>query len=86
VRELESTNEQTFKSLRDAATKLQEAQIEAEWIRRLYSVPDEQKDVELEVVEDGKSEDQPAQDSEEDPRATTGMWFRSLGFFCEIYY
>jgi hypothetical protein len=63
VRELELTNEQILASQRDTATKLQEAQIEAEGIRRLYAFLDEQKDVELEVVEDdGENEDQPAQD------------------------
>lgn len=72
VRELEFTNEQILASQRDTATKLQEAHIEAEGIRRLYAFLDEQKDVELEVVEDGENEDEPAQD----PSAT--MRFRSL--------
>ena len=72
VRELELTNEQILESQRDTATKLHEAQIEAEGIRRLYAFLDEQKDVKLEVVEDGEKEDEPAQD----PSAT--MRFRSL--------
>ena len=72
VRGLELMNEQILASQRDTATKLQEAQIEAEGIRRLYAFLDEQKDVELEVVEDGENEEQPAQD----PSAT--MRFRSL--------
>ena len=72
VHELELTNEQILESQRDTATKLQEAHIEAEGIRRLYAFLDEQKDVELEVVEDGENEDQPVQD----PSAT--MRFRSL--------
>lgn len=72
VHELELTNSQILESQRDTATKLQEAHIEAEGIRRLYAFLDEQKDVELEVVEDGESEDQPVQD----PSAT--MRFRSL--------
>jgi hypothetical protein len=72
VRELEITNEQILESQRDTETKLHEAQIEAEGIRRVYAFLDEQPDVELEVIEDGKSEDQPVHD----PNAT--MRFRSL--------
>ncbi|KAH9006775.1 hypothetical protein EDB86DRAFT_2868194 [Lactarius hatsudake] len=63
VRELEHTNEQILESQRDTAIKLHEAQIEAEGIRRLYAFLDEQADVELEVVEDGKSDGQLVQDS-----------------------
>ncbi|KAH9049742.1 hypothetical protein EDB84DRAFT_1452889 [Lactarius hengduanensis] len=63
VRELELTNEQILESQRDTAVKLHEAQIEAEGIRRLYAFLDEQADVELEVVEDGKSDSQPVEDS-----------------------
>ncbi|KAH9062657.1 hypothetical protein EDB87DRAFT_1605161 [Lactarius vividus] len=63
VRELELTNEQILESQRDTATKLHEAQIEAEGIRRLYAFLDERADVELEVVEDGKNDGQPVQDS-----------------------
>ena len=74
VHELELTNSQILESQRDTATKLQEAHIEAEGIRRLYAFLDEQKDVELEVVEDGASEDQ--QQPAQDPSAT--MRFRSL--------
>jgi hypothetical protein len=59
VRELELANEQILESQRDTATKLHEAQIEAEGIRRLYAFLDERADVELEVVEDS----QPVQDS-----------------------
>lgn len=72
VRELEITNEQILESQRDTATKLQEAQIEAEAIRRLYAFLDEQTDVELEVVEDGEHEDPPVHDR------TSTMRFRSL--------
>ncbi|KAH9965892.1 hypothetical protein BC827DRAFT_1153339 [Russula dissimulans] len=72
VRELEITNEQILESQRDTANKLHEAQIEAEGIRRLYAFLDEQKDVELEVVEDREQEDQPTHD----PNST--MRFRSL--------
>jgi hypothetical protein len=72
VRELEITNEQILESQRDTATKLQEAQIEAEGIRRLYAFLDEQSDVQLEVVEDGEHEDQPVHDP------TSTMRFRSL--------
>src|SRR6266702_6023800 len=66
VRELEMTNEQILESQRDTATKLHEAQIEAEGIRRLYAFLDEKADVELEVVEDGEPEcdGQPVQDSD----------------------
>ena len=60
VRELELANEQILESQRDTATKLHEAQIEAEGIRRLYAFLDERPDVELEVVEDS----QPMQDSD----------------------
>ncbi|KAH9077131.1 hypothetical protein EDB83DRAFT_2311728 [Lactarius deliciosus] len=63
VRELELTNEQILESQRDTAIKLHEAQIEAEGIRRLYAFLDEQADVDLEVVEDGKNDGQPVQDS-----------------------
>ena len=72
VRELEVTNEQILEGQRGTATKLQEAQIEAEGIRRLYAFLDEQTDVELEVVEDGEPEGQPVHD----PNHT--MRFRSL--------
>jgi hypothetical protein len=72
VRELEVTNEQILEGQRDTATKLQEAQIEAEGIRRLYAFLDEQTDVELEVVEDGSHEGQPAHDPDHTMR------FRSL--------
>ena len=72
VCELEATNEQILESQRNTATKLHEAQIEAEGIRRLYDFLDEQTDVELEVVEDGEHEDQPVHD----PNST--MRFRSL--------
>lgn len=72
VRELEVTNEQILECQRDTETKLQEAQMEAEGIRRLYAFLDERTDVELEVVEDGEREDQPAHD----PNST--MRFRSL--------
>jgi hypothetical protein len=72
VCELEATNEQILKTQRNTATKLHEAQIEAEGIRRLYDFLDEQTDVELEVVEDGEHEDQPVHD----PNST--MRFRSL--------
>ena len=72
VHELEITNEQILESQRDTATKLKEAQIEAEAIRRLYAFLDEQTDVELEVVEDGEHEDQPVHDT------TSTMRFRSL--------
>jgi hypothetical protein len=72
VCELEATNEQILESQRNTATKLHEAQIEAEGIRRLYDYLDEQTDVELEVVEDGEQEDQPVHD----PNST--MRFRSL--------
>ena len=72
VQELEVTNEQILESQRNTATKLHEAQIEAEGIRRLYAYLDEQTDVELEVVEDGEHEDQPVHD----PNST--MRFRSL--------
>ncbi len=58
VRELELTNEQILESQRNTATKLHEAQMEAEGIRRLYAFLDEQNDVELEVVEDGEREGQ----------------------------
>ncbi|KAI9467054.1 hypothetical protein BJY52DRAFT_41831 [Lactarius psammicola] len=73
VRELELTNEQILESQRDTATKLHEAQIEAEGIRRLYAFLDEQPDVELEVVEDGECDGKPVQDSDE-----TTMRFQSL--------
>lgn len=63
VHELELTNEQILESQRDTATKLHEAQIEAEGIRRLYAFLDERAGVELEVVEDGECEGRPAQDS-----------------------
>jgi hypothetical protein len=72
VHELEITNEQILESQRDTATKLKEAQIEAEAIRRLYAFLDEQTDVELEVVEDDEHEDQPVHDP------TSTMRFRSL--------
>jgi len=72
VRELEVTNEQILESQCDTENKLHEAQIEAEGIRRLYAFLDEQKDVELEVVEDREHEDQFAHD----PNST--MRFRSL--------
>ncbi|KAH9045364.1 hypothetical protein EDB85DRAFT_1906242 [Lactarius pseudohatsudake] len=72
VRELELTNEQILESQRDTAVKLHEAQIEAEGIRRLYAFLDEQADVELEVVEDGKSDGQPVEDS------SVTMRFQSL--------
>ena len=72
VRELEFTNEQILKSQRNTATKLHEAQIEAEGIRRLYAFLDEQNDVELEVVEDSEPDGQPVHD----PCST--MRFRSL--------
>ena len=64
VRELEHTNEQILESQRDTATKLHEAQIEAEGIRRLYAFLDERADVELEVVEDSKCDSRPVQDSD----------------------
>ena len=73
VRELEVTNSQILESQRDTATKLQEAQIEAEGIRRLYAFLDEQSDVQLEVVEDGAHDEDPP---EQDPSST--MRFRSL--------
>ena len=60
VRELELANEQILESQRDTATKLHEAQIEAEGIRRLYAFLDERADDELEVVEDSR----PVQDSD----------------------
>jgi hypothetical protein len=60
VRELELANEQILESQRDTATKLHEAQLEAEGIRRLYAFLDERADVELEVVEDSR----PVQDSD----------------------
>jgi hypothetical protein len=72
VRELEMTNEQILEGQRDTATKLQEAQIEAEGIRRLYAFLDEQVDVELEVVEDGEHEGPPVHDPDHTMR------FRSL--------
>lgn len=72
VRELELTNEQILESQRNTATKLHEAQIEAEGIRRLYAFLDERNDVELEVVEDGEHEGQHVHD----PSST--MRFRSL--------
>jgi hypothetical protein len=68
VHELQVTNEQILESQRNTATKLHEAQIEAEGIRRLYAFLDERTDVELEVVEDGEHEDQP----------NSTMRFRSL--------
>jgi hypothetical protein len=71
VHELEVTNEQILESQRNTATRLHEAQIEAEGIRRLYAFLDERTDVELEVVED-ELEDQPMHD----PNST--MRFRSL--------
>ena len=64
VRELEHTNEQILESQRDTATKLHEAQIEAEGIRRLYAFLDERADVELEVVEDSQCDGRPLQDSD----------------------
>lgn len=72
VRELEFTNEQILESQRNTATKLHEAQIEAEGIRRLYAFLDEQNDVELEVVEDSEPDGQHVHD----PSST--MRFRSL--------
>ena len=72
VRELELTNEQILESQRNTSTKLHEAQIEAEGIRRLYAFLDEQNDVELEVVEDSEHEGQHVHD----PSST--MRFRSL--------
>lgn len=54
VRELELANEQILESQRDTATKLHDAQIEAEGIRRLYAFLDERADVELEVIEDSR--------------------------------
>ena len=72
VRELELTNEQILESQRNTATKLHEAQIEAEGIRRLYAFLDERDDVELEVVEDSEHEGQHVHD----PSST--MRFRSL--------
>jgi hypothetical protein len=72
VRELEFTNEQILESQRTTATKLHEAQIEAEGIRRLYAFLDERNDVELEVVEDSTHEGQHVHD----PSST--MRFRSL--------
>jgi hypothetical protein len=72
VRELEFTNEQILESQRNTSTKLQEAQIEAEGIRRLYAFLDERNDVELEVVEDSEHEGQHVHD----PSST--MRFRSL--------
>lgn len=72
VRELELTNEQILESQRNTATKLHEAQIEAEGIRRLYAFLDERNDVELEVVEDNEQEGQHVHD----PSST--MRFRSL--------
>jgi len=72
VRELELTNEQILASQRNTSTKLHEAQIEAEGIRRLYAFLDERNDVELEVVEDSEHEDQHVHD----PSST--MRFRSL--------
>lgn len=72
VRELEFTNEQILESQRNTATKLHEAQIEAEGIRRLYAFLDERNDVELEVVEDNEHEGQHVHD----PSST--MRFRSL--------
>ena len=72
VRELELTNEQILESQRNTATKLHEAQIEAEGIRRLYAFLDERNDVELEVVEDNEHEGQHVHD----PSST--MRFRSL--------
>jgi hypothetical protein len=73
VHELEMANEQILESQRDTATKLQEAQMEAEGIRRLYAFLDEQPNVELEVVEeDDVRESLPIHD----PNHT--MRFRSL--------
>ncbi len=72
VRELELTNERILESQRNTATKLHEAGIEAEGIRRLYAFLDDQNNVELEVVEDGDREDQHVHD----PSST--MRFRSL--------
>jgi hypothetical protein len=72
VRELELTNEQILEIQRDTSTKLHEAQIEAEGIRRLYAFLDERADVELEVVEDGECDGRPVQD----PDVT--MRFQSL--------
>ncbi|KAF8272029.1 hypothetical protein EI94DRAFT_1796430, partial [Lactarius quietus] len=72
VRELELTNEQILESQRDTATKLHDAQIEAEGIRRLYAFLDERAGVELEVVEDSERDSQPVQD----PDVT--MRFQSL--------
>ena len=56
------------------ATKLHEAQIEAEGIRRLYAFLDERNDVELEVVEDSGARKAPV--CAYDPSST--MRFRSL--------
>jgi hypothetical protein len=72
VHELEMANEQILESQRDTATKLQEAQKEAEGIRRLYAFLDEQPDVELEVVEDDVCESLPVHDRNHTMR------FRSL--------
>ncbi|KAI0268218.1 hypothetical protein BC834DRAFT_968426 [Gloeopeniophorella convolvens] len=72
VRELELANEQIQESQRDTATKLHEAQLEAEGIRRLYAFFGEDPDVELEVVEDGE----PAGPHVNDANDT--MRFRSL--------
>ena len=64
VRELELTNEQILEIQRDTATKLHEAHIEAEGIRRLYAFLDERADVELEVVKEGEYDSRPVQDSD----------------------
>ena len=72
VRELEATNKEILDNQRNTATKLHEAQIEAEGIRRLYAYLDEQAGVELDVVEDGEHEGEPLHD----PNST--MRFRSL--------
>jgi hypothetical protein len=72
VHELEMANEQILESQRDTATKLQEAQMEAEGIRRLYAFLDEQPNVELEVVEDDVRESLPVHD------LNHTMRFRSL--------
>ena len=63
VRELEATNEEILESQRVTATRLHEAQLEAEEIRRLYAYLDVQAGVELDVVEDGEHGDLPVHDS-----------------------
>ncbi|KAI0315971.1 hypothetical protein OF83DRAFT_1173316 [Amylostereum chailletii] len=57
VEELEEANMQIGQQQWDTTTKLREAQMEAETIRRLYALLDDNDNVEIQVVEDDEDHD-----------------------------